>query len=315
MVLIREDGLPVYCIDSMNRSLAESILKKDPICKISAGRQLENLSSLVTQSRIKRIGINEESLSAAAVRKLKKCLPHCKLTRFSGKVPVAGMVKKLRGIKTPQEIKIIRLVAKETVRIWDLVRKEIKVGMSEIEVAARINIHINRATYDYSFQPIVASGVNSAFPHAITGKKRIKKEEHVVVDYGIRMENYCSDLTRTWVNGRINRQIRAFRDSVLKAQDLAFREIKPGVKAGYIASKVDDFLKKEGFGEFLLHGLGHGVGLEVHEIPYFRKDSSELLEEGMVVTIEPGLYKTGLGGVRQEDMVLVTKRGCEVLTV
>ena len=187
--------------------------------------------------------------------------------------------------------------------------------MTEKEIGKLVDMCILDAGCTNSFPTIAAVGANTAHPHAVPTERRLKKNEHVLVDFGLRYKGYCSDLTRTWDNGRIDGQIRDFRKSVLKAQKAAIKMIKPGVMIGTLARESYNILNIVSKGEFILHGLGHGVGLEVHERPFLRMASTERLKKGMVITVEPGLYKEGLGGIREEDMVVVTEKGCEVLTV
>ena len=144
--------------------------------------------------------------------------------------------------------------------------------------------------------------------------RHLKKDDHLLVDFGIRVNGYCSDLTRIWAGGRIMRKIAQLRKHVRKARDQAIKKIKPGLSVGKLAKEANKYFKNNNVNKYIYHGLGHGVGLDIHEPPFLRDDSREKLKQGMVVTVEPGLYIPGIGGIREEDMVLVTKGGCEVLT-
>ncbi|RKY41892.1 MAG: hypothetical protein DRP85_04765 [Candidatus Makaraimicrobium thalassicum] len=319
MLLVTERDYPLFFVDSMNRTLAEKLLVGAKLHIIPAkGSIAEALAVSIGNKKIKKIGFNSENFSVSLYGRLSKFMPKVKFVPGIGpeiaKVPVSSILKKIRKIKTGEEARILREAAKETVRIWREVRKDIETGMSEKEIAVLVDICIRRRGHVNSFPTIAAIGENTAYPHAVPAARRLKRGEHVLVDFGIRFRGYCSDLTRTCDNGRIDRQIRDFRKIVREAQDFAIREIKPGVKIGSVVTQTEHILNSNIKGDFVLHGLGHGIGMDVHEEPFLHKRSHESLREGMVITVEPGLYKPGVGGVREEDMVLVTAEGCEVLT-
>ena len=226
----------------------------------------------------------------------------------------SDIVRDMRKTKKAGEIKTIRKAAKETVRIWREVKRHLKTGMSEREIASMIDVAIHRKGYSNSFPTIAAIGENTAYPHALAMGRRLKRGDHLLVDFGISLGGYCSDLTRIWAGGRIVRKIEELKKHVLKAHDRAIKRISPGVSTGSLVKEANRYFKDNNLGAYIYHGLGHGIGLDVHEAPSLRENSAEKLKEGMVVTIEPGLYIPGLGGIRIEDMVLVTKNGYEVLT-
>ncbi|MBI5747674.1 MAG: aminopeptidase P family protein, partial [Nitrospinae bacterium] len=164
------------------------------------------------------------------------------------------------------------------------------------------------------FDIIVASGERGALPHGIASDKIIKDGELVILDFGSRYMGYNSDCTRTLSVGRLDERQKDIYSIVLDAQREAIKSIKPGLKASEIDSKARQFIIEKGYGENFGHSTGHGVGLEVHENPRIAEGQDDIIKEGMVFTVEPGIYIHGWGGVRIEDMVLVTKEGCEVLT-
>lgn len=167
---------------------------------------------------------------------------------------------------------------------------------------------------DKAFETIVASGQRGAMPHGSATGKRIKKGELVVVDAGARFSGYNSDMTRTYCCGRADRERKKVFDAVLSAQQRAIEKVRSGVCAKEVDRAARDHIKKAGYGKYFCHGTGHGVGLDVHERPSIGPASDDVLEDGMVITIEPGIYIPGLGGVRIEDMVMVDGGGCVVLT-
>ena len=308
-LLITAKERPSYFIDSMNESLARDMLEGSELREIISGSPLKTLKKFVGNSNIRKIGINENGLSA---REYMHLIGKVRALRPRDASSIMG---DMREKKHDHEIRILKKAARETIKIWREVKKNIQTGMSERNIAAMVDICARSRGYENSFTTIAAAGKNTAYPHAVAGAKRLGPEEHLLLDFGIRLEGYCSDLTRTWDNGRIDRQIRDFGEFVRRAQDLAIKEIKPGVIVGSIVGKVYNVFNENNLGDFVLHGLGHGVGLDVHESPILHKECRQRLRQGMVLAIEPGLYKPGLGGVRKEDMVLVTAKGCEVLTV
>ncbi|MDP2689128.1 MAG: M24 family metallopeptidase [Deltaproteobacteria bacterium] len=191
----------------------------------------------------------------------------------------------------------------------------IRGGVTEKEAASLIELSFRKAGADgLAFDTIVASGPRAALPHGKASSKRVKRGELVVADMGVALNGYNSDETRTFSVGRPSPEQRKVYQTVLDAQMRAIEKVAPGVKAAEVDSEARSLIEKAGYGKFFGHGLGHGVGLDVHEPPSLSPLSKETLEEGMVVTIEPGIYIPGWGGVRIEDMVLVMKDGFEVLT-
>jgi Xaa-Pro aminopeptidase len=306
-LLIPKEGKPIYFIDKMNAPLANEKLCGLLVDEIISGNVLGNIVSYIKAVKIKRLGINSKKLSLFAYKALKKKLSNLKISDHD---PVEG----LRLIKTDLEVATLRTAAKKTIKVWRSIKKSLKLGMTEFEIVQMIDVLIRESGGVNSFTTIAAIGENAAYPHAIPTKRKLKENELFLTDFGMIHEGYCSDLTRTWYKGRINRQIREFVTQVQKAHDLAIKMAKPGVMIGRLVKEVNNVIIKNNFGEYICHGLGHGVGLDIHEEPFLSVKSQERLKKGMVITIEPGLYKPGLGGVREEDMVLITKNGCEVLT-
>ncbi|MCX7661853.1 MAG: M24 family metallopeptidase, partial [Candidatus Omnitrophica bacterium] len=157
-------------------------------------------------------------------------------------------------------------------------------------------------------------GPNSSYPHHISSERKIQNNEPVLIDLGVKFKGYCSDLTRIFFLGKIKLLIKSFYNLVKEAQDIALRNIKPGVCISLIERKVRSFFKRKGMTNYLYHSLGHGIGLEVHEAPRINLKNTQELKEDMVFTVEPGLYRKRDFGIRIEDIVLVTKNGCEVLS-
>ncbi|MFQ5952727.1 MAG: M24 family metallopeptidase [Candidatus Omnitrophota bacterium] len=308
-MLVTRKGPPVYFVDPMNRALVDKVLKGANLRIMTVSKSATRaVAEFIKDSRIKRLGYNGDVLSVSDHKKLTRLLPNVRMKS------APFVIREVRKIKTPDEVRVLRKAARDTVRIWREVKKRIKTGMTEREIAAMIDVKVRERGYENSFPTIAAIGENSAYPHAVPVGRRLKKDEHLLVDFGIKLNGYCSDLTRIWAGGRIMRKIGQLRKHVHTAHDRAIQRIKPGVNIGALVREANIYFKNNNLGEYVCHGLGHGIGLDVHEAPFLRDGSREKLKEGMVITIEPGLYIPGLGGIREEDMVLVTKKGCEVLT-
>jgi Xaa-Pro aminopeptidase len=224
-------------------------------------------------------------------------------------------VEKLRSIKDADEIATMRDAAVLISDVFYSVAKRIKPGMTELSLAAEIDYAMKQQGASRpSFETIIASGPRSAWIHARPSSKPLKKNELVVMDQGAILRGYSSDLTRTVFLGRPSGKVRGIYNSVLEAQRAAKEAIRPGVRTGAVDLAARRVLRQRGLEKYFTHSTGHGLGIEVHEMPRLASGDETLLAEGMVVTVEPGVYVEGFGGVRIEDDVLVTARGAEDLT-
>jgi Xaa-Pro aminopeptidase len=315
MLLVTKTGTSAYFVDPMNRTLAEEALKGLGLEIVTVkGSIAETIAFFIRGRKIRKIGYAAENLSVSDYSSLSRRMPKVKFLLEVQKFPLGSILGDLRKIKGAEEAGIIRKAAKATTRVWRQVKKEIKPGMSELQIATLIDVRVRTLGYGNSFPTIAATGKNTAYPHAVPMGRRLKKGEHLLVDFGIRYKGYCSDLTRVWADGRIGRKIGLLRKHVRVVQDKVIKKLKPGVSIGALVKEVNTYFKKNNFGGYICHGLGHGVGLDIHEAPFLQEASKERLKEGMVLTIEPGLYIPKVGGVRVEDMALITRNGCEVLT-
>jgi Xaa-Pro aminopeptidase len=224
-------------------------------------------------------------------------------------------VEKLRAVKDASELKRMRDAAQLISDVFRKVLPLIRPGASELDVAAEIEYGIKQmGGSGPSFETIVASGPRSAWAHARATSKPLGKSELVVLDQGAILQNYCSDMTRTVFLGRAPARVRRMYQAVLQAQEAAKQAIRPGVKAADVDHAARRILKRFGLARYFTHSTGHGLGIEVHEMPRLGKGEETVLQEGMVVTVEPGVYLEGLGGVRIEDDVVVTAQGAVDLT-
>jgi Xaa-Pro aminopeptidase len=228
---------------------------------------------------------------------------------------VDGMVERLRAVKDASEVARIRDAAILGSQVMDEAIRLIRPGVTELEVAAEIAYRMRRkGASGESFEAIVAAGPRSALPHARPTARQIGKNELVVLDLGAILRRYCSDLTRTVYVGKAPGRVREWYQAVLEAQAAAKDALKSGVTCGAIDAAARNVLQRKGLGRYFVHSTGHGLGLEIHEDPRIARDQKLRLESGNVVTLEPGVYVEGVGGIRIEDDALVTARGAEILT-
>ncbi|RHW38481.1 aminopeptidase P family protein [Lysinibacillus yapensis] len=230
-------------------------------------------------------------------------------------VPLSGLIEKIRLIKTEQEIKIIKVACEIADQAFSHILTVIKPGLTELEIANELEFFMRKlGATSSSFDTIVASGVRSALPHGVATDKVIEKGDFVTLDFGALYNGYISDITRTIAVGQPSEKLVEMYHTVLESQLLALEKVGPGMN-GIEADRVArDYLTLKGYGEAFGHSTGHGIGLEVHEGPGLSSRSNTTLEPNMVVTIEPGIYLPGIGGVRIEDDILITEAGNEKLT-
>ncbi len=270
------------------------------------------LKELFLTLPLEKLGVEGHFLTFNTFNEVEKALRESRLS--ARLVATEGLVEQLRIVKEPEEIEKIRksleLTERALVAVWD----KLAVGRKEKEIAWAIESAIREGGGEaVSFPPIVASGPNASLPHAVPTERAIKAGEPVILDLGSKLRHYCSDMTRTWIAGEADTRLRDIYSIVREAQLGAQDAIKAGKETTEIDAVARDFIARAGYGECFGHGLGHGVGLAVHEKPGLRKLKATVLEKDMVVTVEPGIYLPGYGGVRLENMVRVTSTGCEVL--
>lgn len=278
--------------------------------KIHKGPLLEAVGAHLRPKRRLRVAVSPSRVTLAGWKAIRKAVG-------SGLkwIAVDGLVESLRSVKDASEIDQIRKVARLGSHVMEETIRTIRPGITELEVAAEIVYRMRRAgASGESFESIVAAGPRSALPHARPTPHRIGKNELVVLDLGAILRHYCSDLTRTVYVGNAPSRIRQWYQAVLEAQAAARDAVKSGVRTGAVDSAARNVLQRKGLGRYFVHSTGHGIGLEIHEEPRIARDQKKLLETGNVVTLEPGVYVEGVGGIRIEDDALVTARGAEILT-
>ena len=276
---------------------------------VARGALVRSLIGSLKRRRLRRLGFEQRRVTFEFYQALRSGLPGCRLK------PVLGAVETLRAVKSAEEIGTIRRAVELNSAVFERSLRYIRPGRTEAEVAADIEHTMRTQGGDKpAFETIVAAGRRSALPHARPGHKPLTKRQFIIIDQGVILDGYSSDMTRTVALGGLGRRGREVYRAVLDAQLSAIAAVKPGARARNIDRQARITLQKHGLEEAFVHSTGHGVGLEVHEAPRLGRNDKTVLEAGMVITIEPGAYLEGFGGVRIEDMVLVTTRGCEVLT-
>lgn len=273
----------------------------------------ENFPEIVSKLGTRVLGFDENHLTWGVHRELAK-----KFRKLSPPVrlaPVKGLVEGMREVKDQNEIRSMSAASDLMAEILTEVIDKLKPGKTEKEVAWEIEGLAREGGADgLAFPSIVASGPNSALPHAVPTGRKIRKKEPITFDVGVKIDGYCCDMTRTIFLDGATPKFRKIYATVRKAQLAALEKIKPGVKSTVPDSTARQIIRDAGFGDYFGHSLGHGVGLATHESPRLGPEKPVELKEGMVVTDEPGIYIPGLGGVRLEEMVLIEKNRARVLT-
>lgn len=275
---------------------------------IDAPALYDVVRSCLEKLQVKTVGFEDDRLSYAEYTRLKTELKNYKL------VPAGETVAAQRAVKTDTEID---LIAKSQVFNQNVLKKvvsQIRVGMTECEVAADIMYEYIRNGAKPSFDPIVAFGPNAAVPHHKPSAKRLEKNDVILIDMGAIVDGYCSDMTRTFCLGEPDEELQRAHAIVLEAQQYALMHIKAGMTGREADSLAREYITANGYGDKFGHSLGHGVGVEIHEAPRLSRYADDVLKENMIITIEPGVYIDGVGGIRIEDMAVVKADGVQNLT-
>ncbi|MFO8056518.1 MAG: aminopeptidase P family protein [bacterium] len=276
---------------------------------VKVKKRFEDLAGFIRKKGISGLAFEKEGMTHGTYLKLKKLLKGVKL------VPAGDWVLEQRSRKADPEVRLIKRSANIAARAFREVWEQARAGMKEREFALVLETRMQELGSGYPpFSTIVASGKRGAYPHGVASDKKLRKGELVTVDFGAAYKGYQSDQTITFCLGSPDRKQRRVYETVREAQTRAIKSIRPGVPCRDVDGAAREYIKEAGYGDYFGHGLGHGVGLSTHELPVLNPSSEGVLESGMVVTVEPGIYIPGWGGVRIEDMVLVTGQGRRVLT-
>lgn len=273
------------------------------------GNGIMTLDELCRQNHISQLGCEGDNLTYNQFQDLQKGLSKVELK------PVSGLVERLRLYKDTYELQCIEEAVRIADRAFDRITAGIKPGVPEVEVALELEFLMRRmGAARVGFDTIVASGTRSALPHGVASTKLIETGDLVTLDFGAVYRGYHSDITRTVAVGEVRPRQKDIYSIVLEAQLSAISSVKAGVRASEVDRAAREIIKKYGYGDYFGHGTGHGLGLDIHEAPRVSANDDTILQAGMAVTIEPGIYLPDWGGVRIEDTVLVENDGCRVLT-
>lgn len=279
------------------------------IITIGNGGYEEAINDILRTEGIVRLGFEAEDMLFSSYHKLKEKLVVKEL------VPIGQEITAMRRVKTPRELEFIRQAEAIGDQVFTEILTFIKPGMTELEIAARIEYLLKlKGAQSLSFPAIVASGINSSMPHAVPTQKKIETGDFLTMDYGCVYEGYCSDMTRTIVIGKASQKQKEVYQTVLRAQTAALDFIKAGYQGKEIDKVARDIIYGAGYEGCFGHGLGHSVGLHIHENPRLSMLEESVIVAGMTETVEPGIYIKGFGGVRIEDLVVVTEDGHENFT-
>jgi Xaa-Pro aminopeptidase len=296
-----------FITDSRYIEEAKSSLKYFE-CVLVRSTTYETLLELASSAGIKRMGFESMDMPYGVASRLKRLMKKTEL------VATKGVVENLRAVKDAGEIASIRKSIRLAKRVFKRVAREIRTGRTEEDLSRLIDLEFLKNGARPAFDTIVAGGPNTSKPHARPTRASIPRNSFVMVDIGCNIEGYNSDLTRMIAVGKVKDELLKIYGIVAAAQEAALGVICPGAPIKDVDAAAREHIRKKGYGEYFGHALGHGVGMAVHEEPTISKNSEAELKPGMVFTVEPAIYLPRLGGVRIEDMVLVTEDGCEILT-
>lgn len=307
-LLASKEGSTLF-VPLLLREQTKSLLKDEPELLVSSsGKLLKSLAQTIGKNYLKRIGYDSAKLPVALWEELRHIRKGCWQ-------PLPSFVLRQRSIKDQTEIEAISRACKIAIQSYETCWKNLQAGESEKSCAHQLEeLFYKNGSPKPAFETIVAFGENAAYPHHVATDKRLSANMVVLMDCGSSVEGYRSDLTRTAFFGKMTARFQKIYRIVEKAQQEGIAAVRDGISAGKIDFICREVIRKEGYGDYFVHGTGHGLGLEIHEPPRLGVRSKEILKTGMVVTVEPGIYLPGEFGVRIEDTLLVQKNGCKILT-
>jgi Xaa-Pro aminopeptidase len=297
-----------FLTDSRYWTQADEEVKESQI--IHYKKKMEGIVSLLLDLKLERMGFESTFLPFSSYKFLSE-----KLAKETAFVPLEEELKNLRAVKDPRELESIRKAIEIASKSFLHAIEIIKEGVLESEVAQEMEFFMRRTGSEATgFDIIVATGKRAALPHGKASGKRIEKGDFILIDFGSTFQGYHSDQTRTLICGRPSTEHETVYQIVKEAHDRTIERIRPGIPFQELDEAAREHIRNLGYGEYFGHGTGHGIGLAVHEDPTVNWENKSIVQEGMVFTIEPGIYVPDWGGVRIEDMVRVTSQGAEVLT-
>ena len=308
-LLIQPDSDAILSDPRFTIQIEEECPGLDAVIRPRSESTSKTLSKLLGKITTGKLGIEAESVTIGQQERLFEHIPRWQ------SVPTKNVIEELRQVKDRDELMHIRRAIEVADKAFQCVREQLEPSMSEIDVCIMLEHQMRLlGAEEKSFPPIIAAGGRAALPHANPTLQTSERQSLLLFDWGAVVNGYMSDLTRVLIFTPNNKKLRTVYETVLQAQLAAIAAIKPGKVCEEIDAVARNIIKDAGFGKHFGHGLGHSIGLRVHEDPRFTPGDKTVLKPGMVLTVEPGIYLKGWGGVRIEDMILVTKSGCEVLT-
>lgn len=271
------------------------------------------LEALLEEEHISRLGFEDSAMTWQMVKKLQDATSAG--LKEEGWIPLEDSLSLLRSVKDQEEIKRLSYAEQIGDEAFSYILTQLKPGITELEIAAKLEYYMkSHGAQEKSFDTIVASGYHSAMPHAVPTEKVLERGDLITLDFGCKYQGYCSDMTRTIVLGKANGKQKELYQLVLEAQEAALVGLRAGMTGAQGDRLAREVIEGAGYGQYFGHGLGHSVGLEIHEKPALSPKEGMILKPGMIETVEPGIYIPGFGGVRIEDMVVITENGIKNLT-
>jgi Xaa-Pro aminopeptidase len=308
-LLVRDDGDMILSDPRYTTQLGEESPGVDLYIRKPGVSILQATVRVLRTANTSRLGIEADSMTVGLEDKISDKLPQMAI------VPITGLAEKYRQIKDKEEIELTRLAVWQAEKAFGVIRASLRAEMTEKQIAADLEYQFRLfGAKGPAFPSIIAVGPRAALPHCVPGNHRVEESDFVLVDWGASEGLYRSDLTRMIVTGRIPPKFAGIYEIVLEAQTKAIEAIRPGVVCQDVDAVARRVIAKAGYGRRFGHGLGHSMGLLIHESPRFAVKNQTVLKPGMIMTVEPGIYIPGWGGIRIEDDILVTRNGHEVLT-
>ncbi|MDR0327191.1 MAG: Xaa-Pro peptidase family protein [Planctomycetaceae bacterium] len=308
-LLIRPDGDTILSDPRFTIQIEEECPGLEAVIRSRSVSTSQTLAALLGKTTAGKLGIEAESVTIAQQERLFQHIPHWQ------PFPTKNIVEELRQIKDRDELNQIRQAIDIAARAFQHVREQLNPALCEIDICIMLEHQMRLlGAEDKSFPSIIGAGARSALPHANPGSQTLADQSLLLFDWGCVVNGYMSDLTRVLIFAPNNKKLRNVYETVLQAQKAAIAAVKPGKTCEEIDAVARNIITDAGFGKHFGHGLGHSIGRRIHEDPRFAPGNKTILKPGMVMTVEPGIYLKGWGGIRIEDDVLVTKSGCEVLS-
>lgn len=302
----------IFVIDFRYIEKARKVVSSDCEVVLQENKYYDQLNKILNENNVKTIAIETDSATVAQLKSYREKLPDYE---FSDSSVLSDMISELRSVKEEEEISLIREAQAITDKAFAHMVDYIKCGMTELEIQLELEYYMRKlGATGLAFDSIVVSGVNSSLPHGVACEKKVEQGDFITMDFGASYQGYCSDMTRTVAIGAISEEQQKVYDTVLKAQLMAIDAISAGKRGCDIDKIARDYIYSQGYEGCFGHGLGHSLGLFIHESPSCSMLCETVLKPNVIMTVEPGVYLDGKFGVRIEDMVIVKESGCEIIT-